>query len=114
MNLRIGEAHAAGMCLLVIGEAIKGIVEDKTESREIHVLLIKQIESEEGCRPIQCLIEAIIAAIGQGAEGIYATCLTITRFLEFAFEYQPDPSVAERLYKNALSKMRQATQSAQH
>ncbi|MEK6411051.1 MAG: hypothetical protein AABN34_29365 [Acidobacteriota bacterium] len=105
-NLRIREAHAAAMCLLVIGEAIKAIVEDKTGSRETNVRLIKQIESEEGCRPIQCLIEAIIAAIGQGAEGIYATCLTITRFLEFAFEYPPDHSMASRLYKNKLSKIR--------
>ena len=112
LNLRIGEAHAAAMCLLVIGEAIKAIVQDKTESRETNVRLIKQMESEEECRPIQRIVEAIIVAIGQGAEGIYATCLTITRFLEFAFEYQPDQSGAERLYKNKLSKIRQATQTS--
>ncbi|MEK6289324.1 MAG: hypothetical protein AABO57_26730 [Acidobacteriota bacterium] len=105
-NLRVGEAHAAAMWLLVIGEAVKAIVEDKTESRrETNVRLIKQIESEEGCRPIQCLIEAIIAAIEHGAEGIYAACLTITRFFEFAFEYPPDHSMASRLYKNKLSKI---------
>ena len=107
-NLRIGEAHAAGMCLLIIGEAVRSIVEDKPERRETNVRLIKGIESEEECRPIQPIIKAIIAAIEQGAEGIYAACLTITRFLEFAFEYPPDHSMASRLYKNKLSKIRQA------
>jgi hypothetical protein len=111
-NLRIGEAHAAAMWLLLIGEAIKAIVRDKTESRETIVRLIKQIESEEECRPIQRIIKATIAAIEQGAEGIYAACLTITRFLEFAFEYPPDHSLASRLYKNKLSKLRQETQSS--
>jgi hypothetical protein len=111
-NLRIGEAHAAGMCLLVIGEAIKAIVQDKTESRETNVRLIKQMESEEECRPIQRIIKAIIDAIEQGAEGIYAACLTITRFLEFAFDYPPDHSVASHLYKNRLSKLRRETQTS--
>ena len=99
-NLRIGEVHAAAIWLLVIGEAIKAIVQDKTESRETIVRLLKQIESEEECRPIQRTVKAIIAAIEQGAEGIYAACLTITRFLEFAFEYPPDHSMASRLYLN--------------
>ena len=111
-DLRIGEAHAAAIWLLVIGEAIEALVRDKTESRETIVRLIKQIESEEKCRPIQRVIKATIAAIEQGAEGIYAACLTITRFLEFAFEYPPDHSMALRLYKNKLSKIRQATQSS--
>jgi hypothetical protein len=109
-NLRIGEAHDAGVCLLVIGEAIKAIVEDKTETRETNVRLITQMESEEECRPIQRIIKATIGAIEQGAEGIYAACLTITRFLEFAFDYPPDHSVASRLYKNKLSKLRRETQ----
>ncbi|MEK6287875.1 MAG: hypothetical protein AABO57_19320 [Acidobacteriota bacterium] len=110
LNLRIGEAHDAALCLLVIGEAVKAIVKDKTKSRELNLRLIKQIADEEKCRPIDSIIEAIIAAIGQGAEGIYATSLTITRFLEFAFEYQPDPSEAERLYKNEFGKIKRAAQ----
>ncbi len=109
-NLRIGEAHAASMRLLVIGEAVKAIVQDKTESRETNVRLIMQMESDEECRPIQRIVEAIIVAIGQGAEGIYATCLTITRFLEFVFGYEPDPSEAERLYKNELRKIKRGAQ----
>lgn len=110
LNLRVGEAHAAGLCLLVIGEAVRAIVEDKTARRETNVRLIKKIENEEECRPIQRLIKAITDAIEQGAEGIYAACLTITRFLEFAFDYSPDHRVASRLYKNKLSKLRMGTQ----
>lgn len=110
-NLRISEAHAAAMCLLVIGEAIKAIVHDKTESRETNVRLIRQIESEQECRPIQRIVEAISAAIEQGLEGLSAACLTITRVLEFAFEYAPNDSVASLLYKNKLSEIRQETQS---
>lgn len=111
-NLRIGEARAAGMCLLVIGEAVKAIVEGKTESRETNVRLIKRIQSEKECRPIQQMIKAIIAAIEQGAEGIYAACLTITRFLEFAFEFVPDQRKAERLYKEKLRRIRTTTRSS--
>ena len=111
LNLRVGEAHDAGMCLLVSGEAVRAIVEDNTDSRELNLRLIKRIVGGEECKPIQRMVEAINASIGQGAEGIYASCMTITRFLEFAFEYQPDPRVAERLYKNELSKIRRATQS---
>jgi hypothetical protein len=108
LNLRIGEAHDAAMCLLVIGEAIRAIVEDQTESRELNLRLIKRMVGAEECRPIQRIVEPMIAAIGQGAAGIYASCLTITRFLEFAYGYQPDPSVAERMYKNELSRLRRA------
>ena len=111
-NLRIGEAHAAGLCLLVIGEAVKAIVEGKTESRETNVRLIKRIQSEEECRPIRQIIKAIIAAIEQGAEGIYAACLTITRFLEFTFEFVPDQRTAERLYKEKLRRIRKTTRSS--
>lgn len=111
-NLRIGEAHDAATCLLVIGEALKGLVRDKTETGELNLRLIKQMAAEEKCRPIQRIIEAIVAALEHGAEGIYAACLTITRFLEFAFEYQPDQGGAERLYKNKLNKIRHATQGS--
>jgi hypothetical protein len=112
LNLRIGEAHDAAMSLLVIGEAIRAIVEDKTETRELNLRLINRIAGAEACRPIRRIVEAIVAAIGQGAGGIYASCLTITRFLEFAFEYLPDPSVAERLYKTELSRIRRAPQGS--
>ena len=111
-SLRIGEAHDAAMCLLVIGEAVKAIVKGKTKSREPNLRLIKQIAEEEKCRPIQRIIEAIIAALEHGAEGIYAACLTITRFLEFAFEYQPDQSGVERLYKNKLRTIKKASLSS--
>ena len=111
-NLRIGEAHDAATCLLVIGEALKGLVRDKTETGELNLRLIKQMAAEEKCRPIQRIIEAIIAVLEHGAEGIYAACLTITRFLEFAFEYQPDQRGAERLYKNKLNEIRHATQGS--
>ncbi len=111
-NLRVREAHDAGMCLLVIGEAVKAIVKDKTDSGGLNLRVIKQVAVGEKCRPIQPIVEAIIAAIGQGAEGIYAACLTITRFLEFAFEYPPDPSVAERLYKNELRAIKKGTLSS--
>jgi hypothetical protein len=104
LNLRVGQAHDAAMCLLVIEEAVRSI-ENKLESRELNLRLIERIAAEEQCRPIQRIVEAIIAAIGHSAEGTYASCLTITRFLEFAFGYQPDPSVAERLYKIELGKI---------
>ena len=111
-NLRIGEAHDVALCLLVIGEAVKAIVEDKTGNRELNLRLIEHIANKEKCRPVQRIIEAILAAVEQGADGIYAACLTITRFLEFAFEYQPDASLAEHQYKNELSKIRRATQTS--
>ena len=111
-NLRIGQAHDAATSLLVIEEALKGLVRDETETGELNLRLIKQMAAEEKCRPIRRLVTAILAALEHGAEGAYAACLTITRFLEFAFEYQPDHCGAERLYKNKLSKIRHATQSS--
>src|SRR6185369_16257973 len=108
LNLRVGQAHDAAMCLLIIEEAVRAI-ESKTGNRELNLRLIERIVSEEECRPIQRIVEAIITAVGQDAEGIYSACLTITRFLEFAYGYQPDPTVAERLYKNELSKIRRRT-----
>jgi hypothetical protein len=110
-NLRIGEAHDAAMSLLIIAEAVKAIVEDRRESLELNLRIIKRMVGAAECRPIHRLGEAIIAAIGRGPRGTYASCLTITRFLEFAFGYLPDPSVAERLYKNELSRIRRTTQS---
>lgn len=109
-NLSVGQAHDAAMCLLVIEEAVRSI-ENRSESRDLNLRLIKRIVTTEGCRPIQSIVEAIIDAIGQGAEGMYASCLTITRFLEFAFGYQPDQSRAERLYKSELRKIRRSTES---
>src|SRR6476660_4687627 len=111
LNLRVGEAQDAAMFLLVIEEAVRAI-ENKTDSRELNLRLIERIVTEEKCRPIHRIVEAIIAAIGQGTEGVYGSCLTITRFLEFAFGYQPAPNVAERLYKSELSKIRRRTKAA--
>jgi hypothetical protein len=111
LNLRVGQVHDAAMCLLIIEEAVRAI-ENKSESRELNLRLIERIVTEEKCRPIQHIVEAIITAIAQDAEGIYASCLTITRFLEFAFGYQPDPIDAERLYKIELSKIRRRTNAA--
>jgi len=111
LNLRIGEARDAGMSLLIIGEALRAIAEDRTGSLELNLLIIKRMVAAEECRPIQRLVEAIVAAIGRGPRGTYASCLTITRFLEFAFEYLPNPSVAERMYKTELNRIRRATQS---
>jgi hypothetical protein len=96
------------MCLLVIGEAVKSIVSNKTASRELNLRMIKQLARRDECRPIKPLVEAIVVALGQGAEGIYATSLTITRFLEFAFEFAPDQGTAERLYQESLRKLSQA------
>lgn len=108
LNLRVGQAHDAAMCLLIIEEAVRAI-ESKTGNRELNLRLIERIITEEECRPIRRIVEAIITAVGQDAEGIYSSCLTITRFLEFTFGYQPDPTVAERLYKNELTKIRRRT-----
>jgi hypothetical protein len=108
INLRVGEAQDVGMCLLVIGEAARAIAQDKTQSDKLNLRLIKQVASEEGCKPARRIIEAIIAALDHGAEGIYAASLTISRFLEFAFGFAPDPRVAQRLYKARLSKIGQA------
>lgn len=110
-NLRVGEALAAGMRLLVIEEAVKAIVED-AQGRETNVRLISKMEREEECRPIQRMIEAIILATEQGAEGRDAACLTITRFLEFAFGYPPDHGLASRLYTNKLRIIRQKLNAA--
>lgn len=112
VNLRIGEAHDAAMCLLVIGEAVQAIVRGRTKSRELNLRLIRQLADGEQCRPVKRISEAIIVAIGQGAEGIHAIGLTITRFLEFAFEYQPDHGMASRLYKQKLSTIKRATRSS--
>jgi hypothetical protein len=110
LNLRVGQAHDAALGLLIIEEALRAI-ENKTESRELNLRVIERIVTEEKWRPIQRIVEAIITAIGQGDEGIYASCLTITRFLEFTFGYQPDLGVAERLYKSELSKIIRRTKA---
>lgn len=104
LNLRVGQAHDAAMCLLIIEEAVRSI-ENKTESRELNLRLIERIAAEEQCKPIQRIVDAIVVAIGHSVEGTYASCLTITRFLEFAFGYQPDRTIAERLYSIELGKI---------
>jgi hypothetical protein len=108
LNLRVSQAHDAAMCLLIIEEAVRSI-ENRTESRELNLQLIEQLATEEKCRPIQHIIEAMVAAIRTGPEGLYASCLTITLFLEFTFGYQPDPSVAKGLYRIELSRIRHST-----
>lgn len=89
-NLRIGQARDVGMCLLVINLAARTTGAGQGESAELSLRLIRQIAEEDKCRPIQRLIKAIIAAFAQGAEGRFRASLTITRFLEFAFEFVPD------------------------
>jgi hypothetical protein len=74
--------------------------------------LIKQMAGEEKCRRTRRIIKAMIAAIEQGTEGVVAARMTITCFIEFAFEYMPDPGIAARLYNGKLSKIRQAAKSS--
>ncbi|MEK6322098.1 MAG: hypothetical protein AABN33_10480 [Acidobacteriota bacterium] len=107
-NLRIREAQRAAMCLLIVDKAARAISEDKTESGEVNLRLIKEMADEEKCRQIRRIIRAIIAAIEHGADGVYAARLTITRFIELAFENQPDPNRAEGPYNNKLRKIRRA------
>jgi hypothetical protein len=107
-NLRIREAQRAAMCLLIVDNAARAIGEDKTESGELNLRLIKEMAAEEECRQIRRIIKAIIAAIGHGAEGIDAARLTITRFIEFAFENHPGSDSAEGPYNNKLRKIRRA------
>ncbi|MEK6304626.1 MAG: hypothetical protein AABO41_28415 [Acidobacteriota bacterium] len=107
-NMKIREAQDAALCLLVINEAAKAIGaarEQQADNGEVNLLLIKQIALEEKCRRIRRIIKAMIAAIERGAEGVLAARLTITCFIEFAFEYMPDPDIAARLYNGKLSKI---------
>ena len=105
-NLRIREAQRAAMCLLIVDKAARAISVDKTESDELNLRLIKERAGEEKCRRVRRLIRAIIAALDHGADGMYAARLTITRFIELAFENQPDPNRAEGPYNKKLSKLR--------
>ena len=107
-SLRIREAQRAAMCLLIVDKAARAIGEDKTESGELNLRLIKEMAAEEECRQIRRIIKAIIAAIGHGAEGIDAAHLTITRFIELAFENHPGSDSAEGPYNNKLRKIRRA------
>lgn len=107
-SLRIREAQRAAMCLLIVDKAASAIGRNKTESGELNLRLIKEIAAEEECRQIRRIIKAIVAAIGHGAEGIDAARLTITRFIELAFESHPDPDRAEGPYNNKLRKIRRA------
>lgn len=114
-NLKIREAHDAALCLLVINEAAKAISSPRarrSDNGKLNLLLIRQLAREEKCRRIRQIIKAMIAAIEHGAEGVLAARLTITCFMEFAFEYMPDPDTAARLYNGKLSKIRQAAQSS--
>ncbi|MEK6284656.1 MAG: hypothetical protein AABO57_02840 [Acidobacteriota bacterium] len=70
--------------------------------------LIKEIAGEEECRHVRRIIRSIIAAVEHGADGVYAARLTITRFIELAFENRPDPDRAEGPYNQKLSKLRRA------
>lgn len=109
LNLPIREAHKAALCLLIIDLAAKAVEEERPASGELDLRLIRQMVEEEECRPIQRLIKAIIAAVEQGAEGASVARLTITRFLEFAFEYTPDRGMAEAVYDSRLSKISRAS-----
>ena len=110
LGLPIRQAHKAALCLLIIDVAATAAAEDKTAAGELNLRLIRQMVEEEKCRPIQRLIKAIISAVvEQGAEGAYAARLTITRFLEVAFEYTPDRGTAQDLYDSKLSKLRRAS-----
>jgi hypothetical protein len=107
-NLRIREAQRGAICLLIVDKAARAISEGQTESGELNLRLIKEMAVEEKCRQIRRIITAIIAAIEHGAEGVHAARLTITRFIELAFENQPDPNVAGDQYNNKLRKIRRA------
>lgn len=109
LNLPIREAHKAALCLLIIEIAAKAVEEESPASGELDLRLIRQLVAEENCRPIQRLIKAIIAAVEQGAEGACVARLTITRFLEVAFEYTPDRGMAQVVYDSRLSKLRRAS-----
>jgi len=107
-NLRIREAQRAALCLLIVDKAARAISDGKAESGELNLRLIKEIAVEEKCRQIRRIITAIIAAIEHGGEGVFAARLTITRFIELAFENQPDPNMAEDQYNIKLRKLRRA------
>ena len=110
-NLKIRDAQEAALCLLVIDHAAQAIEAKETDNGELNLRLIKQMAGDEKCRRTRRIIKAMIAAIEQGAEGIVAARMTITCFIEFAFEYMPDPGMAARLYNGKLSKIRQAAKS---
>jgi hypothetical protein len=107
-NLRIREAQRAAMCLLIVDKAARAIGKDKTEGGELNLRLIKEMAGDEQCSQIRRIIKAIVAAIEHDAEGIDAARLTITRFIELAFESHPDPDRAEGPYNNKLRKIRRA------
>ena len=112
VNLKIHEAQEAALCLLIIDQAARAIAAEESDNGELNLRLIKQMAGEEQCRRTRPIIKAMIAAIEQGAEGVVAARLTITCFMEFAFEYMPDPSRAARLYDGKLSKIRQAAKTS--
>lgn len=107
-NLRIREAQRAATCLLIVDRAARAIGKDETENDELNLRLIKEMVDEEQCKQIRRMIKAIHAAIGHGADGVDAARLTITRFIELAFENHPDPNRAEGSYNNKLRKIRRA------
>lgn len=107
-NLRLREAQRAAICLLIVKKAARAISEGKTESGDLNLRLIKEMAMEEKSRQIRRIITAIIAAIEHSAEGAFAARLTITRFIELAFETQPDPDMVEDQYNNKLRKIRRA------
>lgn len=107
-NLRIREAQRAAMCLLIVDKAARAIGEDTTQSSELNLRLIKEVAGEENCRHVRPIVRSIIAAIEHDADGVYAARLTITRFIELAFENWPDPNRAEVPYNKKLSKLRRA------
>ena len=86
----------------------RAIGRDKTETDVLNLRLIKEMAAEAECRQIRRMINAIVAAIGHGADGIGAARLTITRFIELAFESHPDPGRAEGPYYNKLRTLRRA------
>jgi len=107
-NLRIREAQRAAMCLLIVDKAAREIGKERKKSDELNLRLIQEMAGEDDCKRIRRMIKAIIAAVGVGAEGIEAARLTITRFIELAFENHPDPEQAEGSYNNKLRRIRRA------
>ena len=111
-HMKIREVRDAALCLLIIDEAARAIGAQERDAGKLNLRLIKQMAGEEKCTRVRRVIKAMIAAVEQGAEGVLAARLTITCFMDFAFEYVPGPGVAARLYKSKLSRIRQAAQSS--
>ncbi len=106
-SLRVGEWDSFAARMQVIVDATSALIENVAdEIDESNLKLIKQVASESKDKSYQQIMGAIIAAIGQGPEGIKSARKTAAIGVDHVFIWTPDYFYALKQYGDKLRNSR--------